>query len=87
MKAVIFYRPHSEHERMVEEYARDFARHTGKELPLVDVNTRDGAATAGTYEIMKFPSILATDDEGKMLHVWSDDLLPRFDEVSFYVEG
>ena len=87
MKAMIFYRPNSEHERTVEEYVRDFARHTGKKLPMVNVDTRDGADQAQLYDILKFPSIVATDDEGKVLQVWTDDMLPRFDEVSFYVEG
>ena len=87
MKAMIFYRPHSEHERVVEEYVRDFARHTGKELPVIDVNSRDGAYLAELYDVMKFPSIVATDDQGKLLQIWQDKLLPRFDEVSYYVEG
>lgn len=87
MKAMIFYRPNSEHERMVQDYVRDFARHTGKELPIVDVNTRDGAYQAELYDVLKFPSIVATDDEGKVLQIWDADLLPRFDEVSFYVES
>ena len=84
---MLFYRPNSEHERTVEEYAHDFTRHTGKELPLVDVNTRDGAYQAELYGVMRFPSIVAVDSEGKMLQAWSGDLLPRFDEVSFYVEA
>jgi len=87
MKAMIFYRPNSEHERMVEEYVRDFARHTGKELPTVDVNTPEGAYQAELYDVMKFPSIIALDDEGKMLQTWDSDMLPRFDEVSYYVEA
>lgn len=87
MKAMIFYRPGSEHQTTVEQYVRDFARQTGKELPMVDVNTREGAYQAQLYDIMRFPSILATDDEGKMLQVWQNDLLPRFDEVSYYVES
>jgi hypothetical protein len=82
---MIFYRPNSDHERTVQEYVRDFAKHTGKEIPLVDVNSRDGAAKAELYDIMKFPAILAVDDQGQMLQVWDDDLLPRFDEVSYYV--
>lgn len=87
MKAMIFYRPNSEHERQVQEYVRDFLKNTGKELPLVDVNTREGAAQAELYDIMKFPSILAVDGQGQMLRLWSDELLPRFDEVSYYVEA
>lgn len=84
---MIFYRSNSEHERTVLDYVRDFARQTGKELPAVDVNTRDGAYQAQVYDVMKFPSILAVDDTGKMLQVWNADMLPRFDEVSYYVEA
>ena len=87
MKAMIFYRPNSEHERRVEEYARDFARHTGKQLPLVNVDTQQGAETARVYDVVKYPSIVATDNDGKLLQLWNSDLLPRFDEVSFYVEA
>lgn len=87
MKAMIFYRPNSEHERMVEEYAHDFTRHTGKELPIVSVNTPEGADLAQLYDVMSFPSIVATDDEGKVLQEWSGEMLPRFDEVSYYVEA
>lgn len=83
---MIFYRPSSEHERLVEEYVRDFERHTGKKLPTVDVSSRDGTAKAELYGIMKFPSIVAVDDDGRMLQLWQSELLPRFDEVSFYVQ-
>ena len=84
---MIFYRPHSEHERTVDEYIRDFAHHTGKKLPTVDVNTPDGAYLAELYDVVKFPSIVAIDDEGRLLQSWSDELLPRFDEVSFYLDA
>jgi hypothetical protein len=88
MKAMIFYRPNSEHERMVEEYVHDFARHTGKELPTVDVDSRDGIYLTQLYDVTRYPSIVAVDDEGKVLQTWEDsDILPRFDEVSYYVEG
>jgi hypothetical protein len=42
---------------------------------------------AQLYDIVKFPSIIALDDQGQMLQTWDSDMLPRFDEVSFYVEG
>ena len=83
---MIFYRPHSEHERLVDDYVRDFTRHTGKQLPTVDVDSPDGSQLAELYDVVKFPSIVATDDEGKLLQLWSDEMLTRFDEVSFYVE-
>ena len=87
MKAMLFYKPNSEHASTVQEYLRDFSRHTGKQLEEVDADSRDGTYLAGLYDVMKFPSIVAVDDEGKMLQTWSGDMLPRFDEVSYYVEG
>lgn len=82
---MIFYRPDSEHEQLVMDYLRDFERHTNKQLQSIDVDTADGAQLAELYDVMSFPSIVATDDEGKMLQTWSGDMLPRFDEVSYYV--
>jgi len=86
VKAMILYRSNSEHERQALDYVRDFARHTGKTLETLDVNTRAGAEKAALYDIMKFPCILAVDDQGQMLQLWQGDMLPRFDEVSFYAE-
>lgn len=87
MKAMIFYRPNSEHERLVQDYVRDFAKHTGKELPTVDVDSREGVAQAELYGVVKYPSIIAVDDQGRLLQLWDSDMLPRFDEVSYYVQA
>lgn len=87
MKALILYRPNTEHELSVQQYARDFARHTGKDLPLVDVDSREGSELAQLYDVMKFPSIIAIDDMGRMLQLWDSEMLPRFDEVNYYTES
>lgn len=84
---MILYRPNSEHERQVQEYVRDFAKHTGKELPTVDVDSRDGVALVQLYDVVKYPSILAVDDQGRLMQLWDSDMLPRFDEVSYYVQA
>ncbi len=84
MKVVIFYRPESEHSRQVEDYARDYKRIHGGRLELVSVNTRDGAATATLYDVMRFPAVMATTDIGEMLQLWQGDNLPLMNEVAAY---
>ena len=52
MRAVVVYKPNSEHARTVEDYLRDFTRQTGKQLETIDPETRDGADLCPTYYIL-----------------------------------
>lgn len=86
MKTVLLYRPNSDHERVVIDYLRDFHRQTGKELKTIDVDSREGIALGQLYDIMQFPAIVVTDDNGRILSQWIGQPLPRISEVSYYVE-
>lgn len=85
MKVVILYRPNSEGSRTVEEFAEEFARrYVDRKLELVNVDTRDGSATATLYDVMKCPAVLALADDGQVLHEWQGDSMPLMNEVSYY---
>jgi hypothetical protein len=84
MKAVVVYKDNSEHARPVIEFLRDFEHQTGHELETIDPDTRDGTFFCQTYDIMQYPTIIALDDEGKLLQKWSGLPLPRIMEVSYY---
>lgn len=81
----MLYRPNSEHERRALDYLRDFAAQTGKTLPTLDPDSREGVELCRLYEIMQFPAIIATDNEGHMQNLWTGDQLPTYGEVSYYV--
>jgi hypothetical protein len=85
MKTVMLYRPNSEHERQALDYLRDFAAQTGKKLDTLDPDSREGADISRLYEVMQFPTILATDDEGHVQNMWPPDRLPTYSELSYYV--
>lgn len=88
MKVLILYRPKSEHARTIESFVRDFKqRHEDDHLELVDVDARDGIATASLYDIMSYPAILALRDDGTVLHSWEGDMLPLMDEVAYYTNA
>lgn len=87
MKLLILYRPNSEHATAVESFVRDFQRQhdVADKMELVSVDTRDGAATAALYDIVRFPAILALADDGRMLNMWQGEPLPLMDEVAGYL--
>lgn len=87
VKLLILYRPNSDHATEVESYVRDFEHQHGLsgKVELVSMNTRDGAATASLYDVVAYPSILALDNEGRVLNLWQGKPLPLMDEVAAYV--
>ena len=85
MKVLILYQPRSEHARAIETFARDFKqRHESSHLELIDVDGREGIATATLYDVMSYPAILALRDDGTVLHSWEGEMLPLMDEVAYY---
>jgi hypothetical protein len=88
MKVLILYQPKSDHARSVESFVRDFKlRHEANRLELVDVDGRDGIATATLYDVMSYPAILALRDDGTVLHAWEGGMLPLMDEVAYYADS
>jgi hypothetical protein len=85
MRAVVLYHPNSEHEGIVQDYARDFKRFKGKELELVSLETVEGAEIAKLYDIMHYPAILVIGPDGVLQKAWEAPLMPLMDEVSSYV--
>ena len=82
---LILYRPNSEEARGVETFIRDFqARHDASRLEVVDVNSRDGYATATLYDVMSYPAVLVLRDDGSILKSWEGEMLPLMDEISYY---
>lgn len=86
MKTVLLYRPNTEHERQALDYLRDFSAQTGKKLPTLDPDSPAGTDLCRMYDIVRFPSILVTDDDGALQNLWSGEMLPSFSEVSYYID-
>jgi hypothetical protein len=78
----ILYRPNSEHERQVIEFQRRLEQNR-VEAKLIDVDSRDGIATASLYDVMRYPAVLALEIDGRPIQTWSGEL-PLIEEVSYY---
>lgn len=88
MKVLLLYRPNSEHARMVEEFVHEFQRReAARHIELLDVDSRDGSATASLYDIMQHPAILVLADDGQVLQMWVGPQLPMMDEVASYANS
>lgn len=85
MKAVVLYRSKSEHGTKVEQYAREFERRTSKKLDLQEIDTVEGDNLAKLYDVVQYPAIIATAEDGQLLKLWQGDQLPLIDEVAGYV--
>jgi hypothetical protein len=85
MRLLILYRPHSDHGRMIEEFVREYQRrHQANHLEVLNIDTRDGSATASLYDIVQYPAIMVLQNDGNVQQMWQGDSLPLMEEVAAY---
>lgn len=85
MRIRVIYRYESDHAREVLDFLRDFKRQTGHEIEEVNPDTADGAMTCRAYDIVEYPTIIATSDNAVLQNMWRGRPLPTISEVSYYV--
>lgn len=87
MKVVILYKPGSEHDSPVEAYVREFERRTSKKLELINVESREGISSAGVYDIVQFPAMVAVRDSGELIESWPEfEKWPTMNELTYYTQ-
>jgi hypothetical protein len=82
MKTTLLYSTNSDNQAAVAEFERRYLQETGKEILKYDKDTADGAAIAALYDILRFPSLFITTDDGTMIQLWNTDL-PQLSEVLY----
>jgi hypothetical protein len=87
MKTLVLYRPNSEHGRLIEEFIRNFNDRSDSlhQIELINIDTRDGDATATLYGVMQYPAILVLQNDGSLQKSWEGSMLPLVDEVVAYM--
>lgn len=84
MSTMIFYRERSEYGRDVATYLHDFEQQTATTIEVIDPDSPRGADLCRIYDIVEFPTILTTTDDGQMRNMWRGLPLPTINEVSYY---
>lgn len=85
MRVACVWREASDYGRMVREWLTEFERRTGVEIESLDPDSPEGERLCRAYDIVEYPTIIAIDNQGKTLEVWRGQMLPRFDEVNYWV--
>jgi len=82
---MVIYRPSSEHGRMVDSFIREFqSRYPQVRIETLNIDSRDGIATATLYDIVQYPAIMVLQDNGFAQNIWQGEQLPLMDEIFAY---
>ena len=84
MMVRLIYRPASEQARPAEEFWHEYQRRTGRALTTIDPDTPEGSALCQVYDIVRYPAVLATRDDGTMQFIAQGLPMPLSNEVEYY---
>jgi len=85
VKVYVLYRPKSDHARRTEEFVRDFKGQHSVNVEVIDVDSRDGVATASLYDVLTYPTVLVMTEDGQLLKTWSgEEVPPLMNELASY---
>lgn len=87
MKVLVLYRPNSEFARPTETFVHDFEHQheaLASAVELIDIDSRNGAATASVYDVVVHPTILVVANDGQLIKSW-ERTFPLLDELSGYL--
>ena len=85
MRVVCIAREESDYAREVREWTHEFKRDTGYEVEMMDPDSVDGEIFTQAHDILQFPTIAVTTNDGVMQQRWGGTPLPQFDDVLYYV--
>ena len=58
----------------------------GRRVELVDADSREGIALCELYDIVRRPSVMVTDSDGRVVQSWHGQL-PTYEDVSFWASS
>ena len=86
MKTYLFYRSRSEDESTIRDFLQSLKTIGDDEHVIMqDVNTRDASERARLYDIMVFPTLLTTTNDGVQVQIWKQNM-PTLGEITYYLK-
>jgi hypothetical protein len=83
MVLIALYRQNSEQARPVYEFLEILKRrYPGRPIVELDIDTREGAAEASLYDVVRYPALLVRSLDGRIQGIWEGEPLPLIDEVA-----
>ena len=81
----MIWREESDYARSVIEWMRELEHRTGRTIESYEPDSPEGESICRSYDIVEYPSIIALNDDGKMLQEWRGTMLPKIDDVNYYL--
>ena len=85
MRGAVIWRDESDYARSFIEWLHDCERRIGTAPERLSPDEPEGESLCKSYDIVEYPTIIALDDQGKLLQMWRGKDLPRIDDVSYYL--
>lgn len=84
MKAYLFYRPNTDADLAISSFLQLLNPLQKDSLQLVDIHTPDGDALSRLHDIVRYPTVLVTADDGSQIKLWHGEL-PFVEDVGIYL--
>lgn len=88
MRTLLICKDNQDYTREVLDWLREFEYSVGEGIiEQVDPETRDGESITQAYDILEFPAILVTADDGSTVQLWKGTPLPPTSEVGYFAKS
>ena len=85
MRVVVVWRDNTDYARSVIDWLHDCERRVSAAPESLSPDEPEGESLCRAYDIVEYPTILAMNDDGRLLQMWRGKDLPRIDDVSYYL--
>ena len=85
MRVVMIWRDNTDYARTVIEWMHDCEHRIGTAPESLSPDEPEGESICRAYDIVEYPTMLAIDNDGRVMQLWRGRDLPRIDDVSFYL--
>lgn len=88
MRLVVLWNEQTDYASEVREWIRDFEHDTGhaEKIENLDPETIEGSDFAKLYDILQFPAVVVTDEDGQLIQMWKGTPMPQIDQVSYWAQ-
>ena len=85
MRVVVVWRDYTEYAREVTSWMEDFKKFTGKEVESLDPDSIEGEIFVKARDIVQYPTVVVTKDDGVVVREFKGTPLPQFEDVSYFL--
>jgi len=88
MKLTVLWNEQTDYASEVREWLRDFEHDNhGATIHQLDPESIEGGDFAHLYDILQYPAVVVTGEDGRLIRMWKGRPMPQIDEVAYWSSG